>query len=253
MFGRRHDYACAVTNSSARDTTAIAAAYSWVRDRQRPGEQILLWTHLKGNLSHDPLVERIARERDVVVATERDHGARWVGGPILGLWMDTEDLAKLPYRQPTAMCIVPWVPSRLAGWVRAVNAEILGDGRDWAVGGSTDRDLDPVVVRGLETMTLLVNQSNTVSAGYEKDVVVAVLLTLHDAGYPLPSAGLQSWALANGWRGGNANELAKYCSRINAGSRPRARRRNLLRPDALSSWRTAVAEASTTAHSRGLP
>jgi len=244
MFERRPDYPCAVTNSSAGDATAIAAALSWVRERRRPGEQVLLWTHQKANLSHDPLVERIARERDIVVATARDHGARWAGGPILGLWMDTEDLAKLPRRRPTAMCIVPWVPSRLAGWVHAVGAELLGDGRDWADAGLTDMDLEPVVIRGLETMTALVNQSNTVSAGYEKDAVVSVLLTLHDAGYPLPPAGLQSWALANGWRGGNANDLAKYCSRINAGSRPRARR-NLLRPDSLSSWRAAVAEMGT--------
>ena len=123
MFEREHDYPCAVTNSSAGDPKAIALAYRWVRQHQQPGQTILLWTPQKSNITRDRQVEAISRQRDVVVGTSRgQYASAGSEGPVLGLWHDTEDFARMPNSRPTAMCTVPWVPKRLAGWVRAVSA-----------------------------------------------------------------------------------------------------------------------------------
>lgn len=242
MFEKEHDYPCAVTNSSSGDPTAVALAFRWVRQHKQPGQKILLWTPLKSNIRNDRLVEAISREPDVVVGTSRGRtSSGWYEGPVLGMWQYTEDLAKMPFGRPTAMCIVPWVPERLAGWVRAVDAEILGDGRDWQTDAPQDQTLDPVVVRGLESMTLVINHSNTIKAGYEKRDVVSILLALRDAGYDLPAEEIQSWALGHGWRAKNANDLADYCNQINRGSRPRFTGTAALRPDIVALWRGEVA------------
>ncbi|AWG97165.1 MULTISPECIES: hypothetical protein [Rhodococcus] len=242
MFEKQPDYPCAVTNSSSADPTAIERAFRWVRQRKQPGQKILLWTPQKSNIRNDRQVEAISRHPDVLVGTSRGRfSSGWYEGPVLGMWQDTEDLAKMPIGRPTAMCIVPWVPERLAGWVRAVDAEILGDGRDWQLTTSAGQGLDPVVVRGMESITLLINHSNTIKAGYEKRDVVSALLALHDAGYELPAEAIQSWALGHGWRAQNANHLADYCAQINRGSRPRFTGAGALRPDIVALWRDEVA------------
>lgn len=247
MFENEHDYPCAVTNSSAGDSTAIGLAFHWVRQRKQPGQKILLWTPQKSNISHNRQVEAISREPDVVVVgTSRGRNSSgWYEGPVLGMWHDTEDLAKIPIGRPAAMCIVPWVPERLAAWVRAVDAEILGDGRDWQTDTPAE-NLDPVVVRGLESMTLIINHSNMIKAGYEKRDVVSILLALHDAGYDLPAEAIHTWALGHGWHAQNANHLTDYCNQINRGSRPRFRGASALRSDIVAVWRNELVGQQVT-------
>ncbi|AMY20309.1 MULTISPECIES: hypothetical protein [Nocardiaceae] len=90
-------------------------------------------------------------------------------------------------------------------------------------------------------MTLVINHSNTIKAGYEKRDVVGVLLALRDAGYSLPAEGVRSWAIGHGWRAANANHLADYCNQIERGSRPRFTGPAALRPDLVDTWRDEVA------------
>ncbi|MFB9781525.1 hypothetical protein [Rhodococcus baikonurensis] len=117
MFENERDYPCAVTNSSAGDPTAIGLAFHSVRQRKQPGQKILLWTSQKSNISNNRQVKAISRERDVVVGTSRGRNSSdWSEGPALGMWHDTEDMAKVPLGQPTAMCMVPWISDRLAAW-----------------------------------------------------------------------------------------------------------------------------------------
>lgn len=69
--------------------------------------------------------------------------------------------------------------------------------------------------------TRIINHNNTISAGFEKDVVANTLLRLHDAGHRFDARQLEGWALANGWSGKNPAKLARYADEINAGKRPR--------------------------------
>ncbi len=81
----------------------------------------------------------------------------------------------------------------------------------------------PVVVEALKGLTATVNHSNTISAGFEKDMVVSALLALHRAGIAMDGKAMQGWALAHGWSGENPEDLANYVKDINAGKRPRCR------------------------------
>lgn len=47
-------------------------------------------------------------------------------------------------------------------------------------------------------MTLTVNHNNTISAGFEKDQVVGVLLALRNARISMDADAIQGWSLAHG-------------------------------------------------------
>jgi hypothetical protein len=69
-----------------------------------------------------------------------------------------------------------------------------------------------------------VNHKNTISAGFEKDQVVGILLALHHARVPMNADAMQGWAPAHGWSGRNPQRVAQYVRDINSGKRPRAQR-----------------------------
>ena len=125
--------------------------------------------------------------------------------------------------------MIGWNTAGLRPWVSAVQAEVLGDPSVWEgdeedEDGLEPSDLDPVVVEGLKSLTQMINHNNTISAGFEKDMVVAMLLCLHQHRYPMDPDAVQAWALAHGWSGKNPERLATYVRDINAGKRPRTRR-----------------------------
>ncbi len=246
MLGRPSTYPCAVTDCCSTDPKAIGRAFRWVRARQEPGQQMLLWVPQKNAIDDNPELEAISRLPGVSVGTSRGRSAPgWREGPVLGMWAYTEDLAKIPFGRPTALCIVPWDSDRLEGWVRAVDAEVLGDGHDWQSLSWERAGLDPIVARGLDHLTFTINHSNSIRAGYERRDVVSVLLALHDAGFTLPAEALRSQALRYGWEAGNANHLASYCAQIGRGSRPRFPGRAVLRPDIVDLWRNDVLSAGS--------
>ncbi|MDV2474330.1 hypothetical protein F8M49_00990 [Rhodococcus zopfii] len=98
--------------------------------------------------------------------------------------------------------------------------DILGAG---SAGEDLCPDLDPVVVEALKGLTRTVNHNNTISAGFEKDQVVGVLLALRDARVPMDADAMRGWALAHGWLDKNPARLAQYVHDINVGKRPRTR------------------------------
>lgn len=81
----------------------------------------------------------------------------------------------------------------------------------------------------MTSLTLTVNHNNTISAGFEKDMVVSTLLALTDARIPMDGEAMQAWAITHGWSGKYPQRLAKYVQDINAGKRPRCSR--VLRAD----------------------
>jgi hypothetical protein len=114
---------------------------------------------------------------------------------------------------------------------------ILGDGSAWA---DLTPDLDPVVIEALKSLTLTINHNNTMSAGFEKDQVVGILLALKGARIPMDADAMQGWALANGWSGKNPERLAQYVRDINVGKRPRSR--NVTRGDNIETLKRRAAE-----------
>jgi hypothetical protein len=96
-----------------------------------------------------------------------------------------------------ALCVITWNEDAIRPWVSAVRPTVLGDRSAWE---DLTPELDPVVAEAIKSLTLTVNHNNTISAGFEKDMVVSSLLALHDAGIRMDGEAMQGWTLANGHR-----------------------------------------------------
>jgi hypothetical protein len=238
MFSRNAEYPTAVASN---DDEGVRAAIDWVVQRTRPGDTISVWTHLKSNLKNRPLLESfVQRHRNVEHITGRGGGVPAGTGPVLMAWPDLEEIGQLARfsRGVTALCVISW-NDRLRPWVSASKPAILGDGSAWE-DDVTDPGLDPILVEALEGLTLTVNHNNTISAGFEKDQVVSVLLALYKARIPMDAEAVHGWALAHGWSGKNPERLAQYVRDINGGKRPRTR--SVIRPDYIDALRRRAAE-----------
>ncbi|MFD9068478.1 hypothetical protein [Streptomyces lasiicapitis] len=238
MFDRDVNYPCAIASN---DTEGVGAAIDWCCEHMEGGDTLTVWTALKSNLRHGSELEQfVSRHSNVEHVTGRGGGFIRGNGPALMAWPDMADIGKLVQyggHRIRALCVITWNEDEIRPWVTAVRPSILGDGSAWE---ELTPELDPVVVEALKSLTLTVNHNNTISAGYEKDMVVSALLALHDAGIPMDGEAVQGWALAHGWSGKNPERLAKYVEDINAGKRPRCRR--VLRADHVDDLRRRAAD-----------
>jgi len=237
MFDRKVDYPTAV---ASYDAEGVAAAIDWSCEHLGDGDTLTVWTHLKSNLRNSTELERlVTRHSNVEHVTGRGGGSLHRPGPVLMAWPDMDDIGKLvSYGSSSirSLCVITWNEERLRPWVTAVQPDILGDGSAWE---DLTPALDPVVVEALKSLTSTINHNNTISAGFEKDQVVGILLALRDARIPMDADAMQGWALAHGWSGKNPDRLAKYVRDINAGKRPQAR--SVVRADYIDTLRSRAA------------
>lgn len=241
MFDHEVNYPTAV---ASYDDEGVAAAIRWSVAHMQDGDTLAVWTSLKSNLRNCAKLERLVqRHRDVEHITGRGGAMPSGSGPVLMAWADMDDVGELVRysRGIRSLCVITWNEDRIRPWVAAMKPEILGDGSAWQ---DLCTDLDPIVVEALKGLTLTVNHNNTISAGFEKDQVVGVLLALRDAGVPMDADAMQGWALAHGWSGKNPERLAQYVRDITAGKRPRTR--SVLRPGYVDTLRKKVESGTTT-------
>jgi hypothetical protein len=233
MFDRDVNFPCAV---ASYDTEGVDAAIDWYCERMEDRDRLTVWTSLKSNLRNCSALEQlVARRSNVEHVTGRGGGSVRRNGPVLMAWPDMTDIGELVQyggNRIRALCVITWNEDEIRPWVTAVRPAILGDGSAWE---ELTPALDPIVVEALTGLTLTINHSNTISAGYEKDTVVSSLLALHAAGIPMDGEAMQGWTLAHGWSGRNPERLAQYVENIKAGKRPRCR--HILRPDYIDDLR----------------
>ncbi|WP_417373696.1 hypothetical protein [Glutamicibacter protophormiae] len=240
MFERDTSYPTAVASN---DDEGVDAAIEWCLKQMKTGDTFTVWTSLKSNLKNCTSLERLVqRYDDVVHITGRGGEIPRAPGPVLMVWPDIDEIGQLVRfaRQIRALCIITWNADGIRPWVTAMKPEVLGDGSDWE---KLSTDLDPVVIEALRSLTLTINHNNTISAGYEKDQVVSVLLALKEAHVSMDADAMQGWVLAHGWSGKNPERLARYVQDINDGKRPRAQR--ALRADYVDNLRKKATPVET--------
>lgn len=219
LFGLDMSYPKAVASN---DDEGMEAAIDWCLQRMQAGHRLTVWTGQKSNLRAGTMLhELVERYADVDHVTGRGGGFVRGQGPVLMAWADMDDIGQLVQAggsRITALCVISWSDERLRPWVEQAEPDILGNAAPWEV---EPTGLDPVVVEALRSFTQSINHNNTISAGFEKDVVVSGLLALRDARIPMDAAAMQAWTLANGWSGKNPQRLATYVIDIQTGKRPR--------------------------------
>lgn len=241
MFDRDVNFPTAV---ASYDDEGVNEAIAWCVQHMRGDDTLTVWTSLKSNLRNCERLETfVNRHSNVRHVAGRGGGYIHGQGPVLMAWADMDDIGKLVQhggRSVRALCVITWNEEGIKPWVFAVRSQVLGDGSAWV--DQPQPILDPILEEALNGLTAMINHNNTISAGFEKDVVVSSLLALRDAGIRMDGAAMQGWVLAHGWGGGNPARLAKYVEDINAGKRPRCR--HMLRVDYVSELRRRTAETA---------
>ncbi|RUW72392.1 hypothetical protein [Mesorhizobium sp. M2A.F.Ca.ET.067.02.1.1] len=98
---------------------------------------------------------------------------------------------------------VPDLPGTADDWARRWGAIVHGQEQQPPVALIDD----PVVVRGLEALTRIVNLSTGLLHPRDKDHANETLRILRAHGHQDPSPHIKSWAIRNGWRPDGAADL----------------------------------------------
>ncbi len=239
MFERVPNYPMAVTAASGADKTAVRLAVEWLRNTMADvGGQPLVYAPDRPSLREWPILANL--NGWAAVATWKSFGT-WSGGAVLAAWPDTEHLARIADDNRTrALCVMPWVESEVADWVRAYHPVTLPPTLKVAE-AEPEIVSDPVAVEGLKDLTAIINVNSLYASAGGRDRAVAVLLTLHDGGHGVSPRDARAWAMANGWSARAAEQLADLAEQIAAGRRLRTRRSGL-RSDILDTWRQRAAQ-----------
>jgi hypothetical protein len=244
MFEVKRDYPTALAADPGQPELALRTALEWVLAKQREvGGDVLVFAPGKQEIDGNTVLAGFCGRADVRVATWRARPAGWGGGPVLAAWPSRDKLAEIADRGGVrALCVVPWADGEVDAWAAAANPVLLLGAKAFAAGAVSD----PVVVEGLKSLTLMVNQSNHLAGALDKRDAVVVLTTLHRGGHRLDADAIYAWALANGWPGQGAERLREMAQKISSGVRMRTGTSdNPVRPEALAHWReNAFAEPS---------
>lgn len=238
MFEQVRDIPRALTGGPGQDDQATERAVAWLLQQARTlGGQPLLYVPGRRNVEHHDLLLRLSKS--VKTETWRTlMNAGWRGGPVLAAWPGQEKLAEIDGdRRTSALVVLTWSELDVAAWVTAHSPEVLSPG---VVAPAAAALTDPVVVRGVDTLTELVNQSNGLASTFDRNLAVAVLLTLHDGGHQLDAEGIYAHALGGGWPARGAGRLKELAGKVAAGKRPRIHGNWPLQRDLLERWRAGT-------------
>lgn len=189
----------------------------------------------------NPSLERFANTRGVAVRTWRQRHTPWSGGVALAAWPTRDKLGEIADSPGVrGLVVVPWAAGEVDAWVAAANPDRLGPAAAKAPPAAPGTGLDPVVVEGLKTLSIMVNHANNLAGSLDRRDAVAVLRTLNKAGYRLPPEPVYSWAMANGWPARGAERLRNLAEAYEQGRRPQLKGEFPLRADILDQWRSRV-------------
>jgi hypothetical protein len=157
MVEEEQDLSCAVTAGPEHGDRGLRDGLAWLTARARQdGGHALVFAPSKGAIRDSLLLNQFIKRIHVAVGTWRRND-EWSGGPVLAAWPDRVKLGEIADDgRTTALCVVPWNPEETEAWQAASDPELLGP----AVASTFQPDLDPVVVEGLKTMTVMVNHAN---------------------------------------------------------------------------------------------
>jgi hypothetical protein len=170
----------------------------------------------------------------IELITERTGSTRSVAGaPVLGVWIDDDQLEKIERERPSVICVIPWLRSDIDRWRDAYAPTEMRSG----VAAPTKSAItNPVVERALESLTRRVNLSTGLGHPSDKAAAVGLFRVLKAGGEEYDAAEVAAWAANNGWGLAGARELGEIAAGVRAGHRYQVERHGW-RDDILEQWR----------------
>lgn len=236
-------------DAHSADDDALAEGFRWLfqfaRERGYAKAAIFLSSVAQieglGRVVGDEVARRLHRDRHIKVdgvaidlILQRRLPAAFEGGPILAVWVDDEQLDKIDGLRPPGICAIPWTKTDIDGWKANWNPVDVRTGKR---GGSDETIDNPVVVKAMEALTIVVNLSTGLGHPSDKESAIQMLKLLNSAGEEYDTDQLRAWAVRHGWRPRDARSLAELAERVQAGKRVQGGKRKMWRPDIIDVWR----------------
>lgn len=234
-------YPCATTGSLKGDQAHLAAI-NWVLAKHRElGGGITLHVASMSALRNPSNRRLLELSKRPGVRTTKDTVLS--GGVILAAWPSRDALTNIVDAYDLrALCVIPWVERDVDGWEQVVDPERLDHLKPPCRKPTT---LDPVVIEGLKTATIMTK--GELNSSLDRRDADDVLKRLRRAGVDLPPDEIFAWALKNGWPARHAAELSKMAAHVNTLKRITRRKDSALRHDIFEQWRLK-ADAKTVAN-----
>lgn len=130
--------------------------------------------------------------------------------PSVGLvfYVSKEAIKKLDDLQFDTLIFVPWLDTEGVEWAKKWDAETHGGST-----GDSAVSLPPEVVAALKSLTACVNLSTGLGHPSDKEHAKRKFSELRSAGVTWDADELEKWAVRNGWKVADAEELSKLSSR----------------------------------------
>ncbi|SBW04881.1 conserved hypothetical protein [uncultured Alphaproteobacteria bacterium] len=212
--------------SHSIETFQTALSYAIQICKKTKASSIILLTHtkqqLKGTSLYQFLGDRavkalskgtVALSGGIQLRHETMQTLRWVSHPsvILAYYAETRilDLADEQHNI-VGVVAVPDLPGEADDWATRWGTIVHGRGR---VAPAALIE-DGIVVRALEHLTQMINLSTGLGHPRDKEQANEVLRILRAKGHMDPTPKIRSWAIRNGWRPKDADELEKLSLNI---------------------------------------
>ncbi len=158
------------------------------------------------------------RQSNALTSTWRGlSNSKWTGGPVLALWPDEPQLARIADDiRTTALCIVPAKDEDISAWCFGLRPQMLGV-QEVELWGPGLEVLDPVVETALHELTIATNVQARLISLSDRVHAITVFQLLWEGGHDVVPKEVQAWALSNGWQPKGAFTLREVAERITAG------------------------------------
>jgi CBS domain-containing protein len=135
---------------------------------------------------------------------QKKHRAR-IG---LAFYVSKDSILQLDQLEFECLIFVPWLDKEGVEWAQKWNAETNG-----APTTGAEVNLPKGVITALKSLTARVNLSNGLGHPSDKDHAKHTFLKLQSAGIKWDPTEIETWAVRNGWRADDAQELAMLSGR----------------------------------------
>ena len=214
MNTKHRSYASAYVGKFPSHEPEVKQALRWMLGRiSALGCSYLVVAPTKGHFQRMPILRALpASAKQTLRSVDARGGTEPV---VVALWPSEQDLLKIDQLIGLeALCVVPWNESDIATWRDARQALDLSG---HAATPNPPAIADLAVRRAMEDLTHLVNLETGLDNPSDKTAAVSAFRILKTHGHSWEPAEIQAWAMANGWSGGGARQLAECAAGVLAG------------------------------------
>lgn len=111
---------------------------------------------------------------------------------------------------PAGIIVIPDLEGSADAWIERWNPTVHGE----APSPSTELIDDPVVRNALTTLSKLINMSTGLSHPRDKQLADEILRILRVNGHQIEPSNIKSWAIRNGWKPKDADQLATVAAKV---------------------------------------